>query len=159
MKLLRPRPIQKGTTHRGKARQGSTQGASLAYSPPPAPPLPGRLTDSWMVVMTVMVSAVATRARCMVQRTSSHSPAEGLPKASPGPWNSLPASHWLPQGRERTTWRPGLPGHRHHACADSAPRILPEPSMPATGPTTWTCPREAATIAFPGFSHMPLRTQ
>lgn len=59
MKLLRPRTIQKGTTHKGKARQGSTQGASLAHSPPPAPPLPGRLTDSWMVVMTVMVSAVA----------------------------------------------------------------------------------------------------
>lgn len=137
----------------GQSQEGSTRGASLAHSP--APPLPGCFTDSWMVVMTIMVSAAATRARCMVQRTSSHSPAERLPKARPGPQQctgSLSEENAPPGGRV------SLGADTTHA--QTQPHgSLPEASMPTTGPTTWTCPKEAATIAFPGFSHMLLRTQ
>lgn len=108
--------------------------------------------------MTIMISVAAAPARCMVQRTSSYSAGEGLPSQSWALGQQSAGRDWLLHRGKSNAWRPGLPGHRHHACADLAPRIS-EASMPATRPTAWTCLGEAATIAFSGLSHMLLRTQ
>lgn len=95
--------------------------------------------------MTLVVSTVAA-------------PWGRAPKGQSGASEQSARADWLWHRGERTAWRPGLPRRRHHACADSAPRIS-EPSMPATAPPAWTFLREAATVAFPGLSHMLLGTQ